>query len=467
MDRNPANMRIEKCAMNGERCQYCILLGAMLAIAVGAGGCKSNAPPVEPAVSPPTPAATLPAARIAATTQASDPPISPPTNPPPFVPAPPPPDLRVRIDRALESAGEFVMATQHQDGAWRSRVYDVLNDGPALTGRMSLALHDLPSPKSHDAAHRGAQYLRTRATTQGAIDEGPAGLASPVQTAALAVQALCADGAPGDEGHAWLMFLRSHQLVQAIGWDVDDPEFGGWGIAPFAPRKPRSGPRANARFGSNVGSTLRAIEAMRAAGVPANDPAFTQALSFVLRCQNYSVDGQSTFDDGGFFNANTDLPENLAGRIGADGAGRMRNHSYGLATADGLRAILACGLPLDHPRVRAAQQWLERNFRPDTQGGAFSGDLDPEMRAAGYFAYAASAAKALALFGNRRIATSNGSSDWPEALAGELIKRQRPDGYWMNAHGASKEDDPQVATPLAIEALLTCRKMLDRNAVGG
>jgi hypothetical protein len=49
---------------------------------------------------------------------------------------------------------------------------------------------------------------------------------------------------------------------------------------------------------------------------------------------------------------------------------------------------------------------------------------------------------------------------WAEALAGELVRRQRPDGCWINDAVEVREDDPLVATSLAVEALARCRRVL-------
>jgi hypothetical protein len=51
---------------------------------------------------------------------------------------------------------------------------------------------------------------------------------------------------------------------------------------------------------------------------------------------------------------------------------------------------------------------------------------------------------------------------WAEQLTAELMRRQRRDGTWSNGFRASKEDDPLVATPLALGALGLCRGFVER-----
>ena len=74
-----------------------------------------------------------------------------------------------------------------------------------------------------------------------------------------------------------------------------------------------------------------------------------------------------------------------------------------------------------------------------------------------YFYYAASAAKSL------RLAKVNAASGakWADALAAELVKRQRPDGGWANPVELVRENDPVVATADALIARGVCRTVAD------
>ena len=47
-------------------------------------------------------------------------------------------------------------------------------------------------------------------------------------------------------------------------------------------------------------------------------------------------------------------------------------------------------------------------------------------------------------------------------LAEELLRRQQTNGSWVNAAVEVREDDPLVATPLAVAALARCRRALAR-----
>src|SRR5207302_11003769 len=130
---------------------------------------------------------------------------------------------------------------------------------------------------------------------------------------------------------------------------------------------------------SNLSATIFGIGALVTANVPRDDPAYAKALAFIRRCQNYSDDptkADPQFDDGGFFFIPNDAAKNKAGIAGTDRFGRVRYHSYGSMTSDGIRALIQCGLPRSDPRVLHAYLWLEENFRADHHPGTGARDRE-------------------------------------------------------------------------------------------
>jgi squalene-hopene/tetraprenyl-beta-curcumene cyclase len=375
-----------------------------------------------------------------------------------------------RMDHILDRAARFLIAHQDsRDGAWRSENYAALKDGPSLTGLALRALqHSPPSPKRNESLQKGADYLAARARPDTSIDEGEHGLSYPVYAAAGAVFVL---SDPAFARHrkardAWLAYLRKRQLTEALGWQPGDKEYGGWGYSAGLPTKASREPLTE----SNVSATAFALEALRAAGCSQADPTFARALTFVKRCQNYSDARErrdAAFDDGGFFFIYDDANRNKAGLAGKDSTGRERFASYGSATADGLRSLIACGLPMNHPRVGAAQSWLESRFQPDANPGDFPDDR--EGRQAGvYFYYAFSSCQALLSLANRPAPSQRGKVLLlAEAMADELMSLQAEDGSWRNPADFYQEDDPILATCLAADALAVCRDMMrEKNAPG-
>ncbi len=367
-----------------------------------------------------------------------------------------------RADRALAAATRALVASQSPDGAWRSRTYGALKDGLSLTPPVLKALAFAPTVDGVPAARlRGAAFLIGRTRAEGAVVDEPRELVYPVYTAAASAIALGRlDVAGGPEARAaWLRELRRRQLAETLGWRPADPSFGAWGYAIEPPSRPSRGIPEGQPLDADLSSTLFAVGALRLAGAVADDPAIRKALVFVARCQNLAEtgrEGDPAFDDGGFFFTPTDPARNKAGVAGTDREGRVRFASYGSATADGVRALLRCGLPADHPRVAAARRWLQRHFSARVHPGAFATGREVE-RDATYYYYAWSVAHAFRALGVAEWSVDGRKVAWAEEMARELVARQNPDGTWTNPVGASKEDDPLVATPLAAGALALSR----------
>lgn len=376
-------------------------------------------------------------------------------------------DLVARIDASLTKAGKFLLARQSPDGAWRSETYGAFRDGPTLTPYVMSCLFYLPraGPKAQVAYRRGVDYLAGFVDRDGRLAVGPRELLFPVYTAASASRVVVLqEPSPRNQQaqQAWLAYLRARQLNEALGWSRSDPEYGGWGFSLGVPEKPRPGQLKERFFESNLAATIFGLAALRSAKVPPDDPAYQEALVFVRRCQNFSDDPHQCdprFDDGGFFFIPDDPIQNKAGTAGVDRFDHRRFHSYGTMTADGLRALLRCGLTPEDPRVVAAREWLESNFSAEHNPGTFEPDR-AVLQDATYYYWTWAVAHAFLATRVRQIDTAAGQLDWPQAIAEALIRRQQPDGSWINRYTDAREDDPLVATPWAAASLAVCRSML-------
>jgi squalene-hopene/tetraprenyl-beta-curcumene cyclase len=376
-----------------------------------------------------------------------------------------------RWDGSLAAATKFLIDHQDADGAWRSDTYGVFKDGPSLTPLVLETLLGLPSrDQAKSACRRGAKYLAALVRADGTIDEGPRGLTYPVYTAAYSVRALSQPQIAelGDFRHArdtWLQYLRQRQLTEELGWQPADKQYGGWGYSNQIPRKPKAGEPTLPLTESNLSATIAALEALQAAGCSTDDPAFKKALIFVKRCQNFpeNADQQDpAFDDGGFFFIYDDPVRNKAGLAGKDRHGRERFASYGSATADGLRALLVCGLPSDHPRVQAAWRWLETHFDLSLHPGNYATDREVNRQAV-YLYYSLSLAKALRTLTAMNVDTRTQRLSWPKDLTETMVRLQTPDGSWTNKIVLVREDDPLVATCCAVQTIAVCRSVLEQH----
>ncbi len=292
------------------------------------------------------------------------------------------------------------------------------------------------------------------ARPDGAIARPSYGFDFALYTAALTVISLNHPSCPEHTAacSAWLHFLRERQLTEELGWKPEDREFGGWGYARGLPRKSKAGELIPPLTESNLSATTFALDALRAAGVPAQDSAYAKALTFVRRCQNWADDParrDPVFDDGGFFFIYDDPVRNKAGVAGKDAAGQERFRSYGSATADGLRCLIQCGLPESDPRRQAAHAWLVSHFRPAWHPGAYAERREMD-RMAVYYYYAASLAK---IAPSLVIETAEGPVTVKRIIAEDLLNRQHDDGLWTNPAHATREDEAIIATAFAVLAL--------------
>ena len=167
-----------------------------------------------------------------------------------------------QVDRALGAAIGFLISSQSPDGAWRSPTYGVFKDGLSLTPIVLKAVTFGPDVAgSTSARRRGAEYLVARVRADASIDDGPIGMIYPVYTASAAVIALThldfPAGRPARD--AWLRELRWRQLTEALGWQRDDPAFGGWGYSIEPPSKGNAVLAPAHQVDADLSSTLFAI----------------------------------------------------------------------------------------------------------------------------------------------------------------------------------------------------------------
>jgi len=377
--------------------------------------------------------------------------------------------LMDRIDRSLARAADYLVACQSKNGGWFSTTYGALRKDPSITPHVLSCLHFLPDRNgesvNRSAYDRGVVYLAQLVLREG-VEAGTA--PDTVYTVYLAAEAsrIMVTGGHTERRlraqQAWLKRLRSHHMVEPLGWKPGDQDYGGWGYAIQPPRKPSGDALRNRYDWANLSATMYGMGALRSAHVPPTDPVYAQVRVFVERCQNFEADVERRdlkFDDGGFFFAPYRAMHNKAGAAGRDRYGRERFHSYGSTTADGLRCLLHCGLAPDHPRVRAAWSWLQRHYAIDANPGAFDEDRE-HLRKATYYYYVWSLAHVVLHMKVRTIQTPSGPRDGLAELAGHLMRLQREDGTWVNEIGTGKEDDPLVATPFAASALAICRYMI-------
>jgi squalene-hopene/tetraprenyl-beta-curcumene cyclase len=147
----------------------------------------------------------------------------------------------------------------------------------------------------------------------------------------------------------------------------------------------------------------------------------------------------------------------MAGYIELEG-GRKIPRSYGSMTYALLKSYIFAGVPKDDPRVKAASEWLRRNYTLDVNPG-FEAAEDPSAAFQGLFYYFSTMARTLEVAGEANIVDARGESrSWRKDLAGRLVAIQRKDdGSWLNENSPRwYEGNPILATSYALLALGSC-----------
>ena len=319
---------------------------------------------------------------------------------------------------SLRRAAQYLWEQQAADGGFHSATYGLLRSGRSLTPFVLGALLRVPDatvPAPPGAIDRAVAFIRRHTSVDGAAGVAGGDADYPNYATALAVAALAAA-----QRRSWtadiaplVAQLRAQQFSEANGWTPDHPAYGGWGMGGAIRRPPDAGH-------VDLSMTRFVLEALRVAGVDGADPAMTRACVFLGRSQN---------SDGGFFFSPVMPALNKAGQI-AEGF-----VSYGTATADGVLALRAAGVPESDNRIGRAIAWLDGNHQPDGVPG-FDDDESPRAswRTGLRFYYAA------AISGVR-----------PQQRV--RLPPQADDGSFRNANGRVKEDDPLIATTLAVQTI--------------
>ncbi len=240
-------------------------------------------------------------------------------------------------------------------------------------------------------------------------------------------------------------FIKQSQWSEAAGKDPTDLSYGGTGYGKDS--RP------------DLSNTAYFIDALKACGNGADDPAIQKALQFVSRCQNLETEHNTTpfaakNPDGGFYYTC------VAG--GGSPAGKTDNgglRSYGSMTYSGLKSMIYAGLKPGDPRVKAALQWIRKNY--DVKN-------NPGLGQAGLYYYYNVFAKSLDVLGSDQLEDEAGKKhDWRRELAEELFARQKEDGTWINDNTKWMEGDPNLATGLALMALSYCRPIVGESSLAG
>ncbi|MBL8901020.1 MAG: hypothetical protein JNM84_25550 [Planctomycetes bacterium] len=361
----------------------------------------------------------------------------------------PAPKADYDLARLRENAARFLLDPQQRVGEmWGFGPYPDLG----ITGMVIGALQAIPaaqrSPQLEAEIAKGLDKLAQAQGKDGSIHNGQV----VAYTTSVAVLALSRSTKKEhqDAAQRGRAYLTRAQSDEGEGYGEDHKYYGGIGYG--SDERP------------DLSNLQMAMDALAASGADAKDEAVKKALVFLQRVQNRSESNPGTArNEEGTFVAGND-----GGGVYAPGEspagtttlpdGRKTARSYGSMTYALLKGFLYAGLPKDDARVKAAFEWIQKNYSVDENPG-FDRSSDPDAAAQGYFYYLHTMARTLDLYGGDTLTDAAGRArPWRKEIAARLAALQRADGSWVNERAERWwEGNPVLATAYALLALEYCR----------
>jgi len=338
--------------------------------------------------------------------------------------------VKSQISKAAAKGHAFLRRTQEKDGSWQHY--------PGITAICVLGFLRQGVKDADPTVSKACSYLAGLAKPNGAIftDQFGPGQALPNYNTSLSLAALHATGNPK---YAAVIkkaqeFLATSQFDEGEGFSARDRQYGGIGY----------GSRED---NPDVSNLQNALEALKDSGYPKNADVFKKAITFLQRCQNRSETNDQSWsgNDGGFVYASS-------GESKADEYTKTPHSSYGSMTYAGLKSYIYCSVTKSDPRVQAAWTWLRANYDVGQ---------NPKMGLDGLYYYYHTMSKTLAVWGQKNVVDDRGKAHpWAAELSTAIIKRQRPDGSWVNSNNRWWEDRADLATGYSLMALANCAQGL-------
>jgi len=334
-----------------------------------------------------------------------------------------------KVNEARTKGVNFLKTTQGEGGSWTSPTQ------PGISGMVVYSLLAAGTPVDDPAVAKGLKHLESFAQPDGGF-YAPTTAHKNYETSIILMALTSAnkDGRYTTQINKAVEFLKGIQWDEAEGAADSDPAFGGQGYG----RSKRP----------DLSNTSFFLEAMTAAGVSQNDPAFKNALVFVSRCQNLKATNDTPFgdkiDDGGFYYTPAAGGASMAGPPTPEGGLR----SYGSMTYAGLKSMLYAGLKKDDPRVKAASDWIAKFYTLEE---------NPGLGQQGLYYYLHTAARTFKTLGDQEFTDAKGQKhNWRVELSGRVLELQKPNGSWSNTADRWYEGDPNIVTAYCLVALATC-----------
>ena len=343
-------------------------------------------------------------------------------------------EVKALVDKALG----FYKGVQKDDGNF----FDSPQAEPGLTALIAAAFVRNGVPADNPVVAKALKYLEKNVKPDGGVYiKGMSNYMTCL--AIMAFKEMNTGGKYDKVIEAAAKYVKS--LQYADGLTEKDANFGGAGYD-----------KPGGKGGPDMSNTHFMVEALLAAGVSKDDPSIQRALKYISRSQNLESEFNNLpfaakagdADKGGFvYNlgaANDPKSEKVTA------AGGLR--SEGGMTYAGLKSFLYAGVGKEDKRVKAAVEWIKKNY-------TVSGNPGMKEKDSGLFYYYHTFAKAMDALGDDIFVDAKGvKHDWRQELFDELKKKQKENGSWANTNRAFLETAPELATAFAVLALSYCKK---------
>ncbi len=342
-------------------------------------------------------------------------------------------------DDTVDKAVAYFRKTQAADGTWGGK-QSMGVTGLALTALLKSGKVAVNDP----ASEKALKYIESLINPKAGHIAGKDPRAQ-LQNYVTSINVLALTTANRDSYKAVISdatkFLRNLQWDEGEGKTPKDDFYGGAGY--------------DSKSRPDLSNTQLFLDALAAAGVPKDDPAFKKAAIFVSRCQNIKGEKNDQpwadkLNDGSFiYSPAAGGATKTQDEPSADGG----LPGYGSMTYAGVKSLIYCGVGKDDPRVKKAFEWIKKNYTLDINPGM------PEVRKHwGLYYYYHTMAKCLDVMGVDEIVDATGKKhNWRAELTAALAARQRPDGSWVNDQDKWMEGDPQLVSAYALLTLSYCK----------
>lgn len=359
---------------------------------------------------------------------------------------------------------DWLVSRQDKSGAWMQ----ALPQGgqvPSVgfTGLAVAALAGGPCREAcAEAIGRGTDWLVSKQSEDGSFGEGPAGAFLKSYSTAIALMVLAEVDAKKHEKQirGAQAYLKNNQVREGI-------HKGGSGYGDSAPDKEG----IKVKEYANMSTTGFAAEGLKRSGLPQDDEFWKLVGEFCRKVQNSTEvnrdekwiavlkeKGLSIGDDGGLYYAPIADPKEASKAGTKKLADREVILSYGSMTYEGIKTYLYAGFSKDSPEVKAAIDWVRKNYTVEGHPG-FPFEEGKRDHLTGLYYYYVSMAKALDAYGESPLKTFDGTEHpWANEMVTQLQKLQQKDGSWKNENPRWYESVPELCTSYALLAWNAARR---------